>query len=539
MQADAGPNTHALSPPAESIETGPQISAHFSTITYNKGASICRMMNGFLTEEVFINGLIKYLKEFAFQNVNKDDLFTILHQEALPATLPPGGVTVNAIMDTWVTQSGYPIVTATRAAATPTLIKLTQNKYGGNPTPPVHWWIPIALVSKGYDTFDPAVWIETKTWMHSADIDHTVTIAATDWYLVNPTMIGNYRVLYDNENFGLIIAQLNEDHSKIDPLSRSALLDDYFNLAFSNQGVQIDRSLELTKYLNKERHLVPWVTFFTNMAQSYRMLGRSGVFLNYRNYLLSLIEPALEDIKMTPQPGEAIGATVLLRNRLVEWACDLGSQACINFAKESVANWMTMENATRNNPISPDLRPTLYCAAMANGGDEVWNFFVARYADAHLATSSKYLPDMARISLVRALGCSKQSYRLTMLLDLVLDNESFLRPEHRLTAIQAVAGNSAGVDLTFNFIRNEFDTLVRRRGVSMFSSTVATLSNYMNTELAHSDLNAFIMSKETELESVRSSLNSSLANIQRNIDWISDHLERIRTFMNANTILNA
>ena len=62
--------------------------------------------------------------------------------------------------------------------------------------------------------------------------------------------------------------------------------------------------------------------------------------------------------------------------------------------------------------ISPDLRPAIYCAAIANGGDAEWDFILQQYEVADVGLPSKYLPDVARISLVEALGCAKKTYRL-------------------------------------------------------------------------------------------------------------------------------
>jgi hypothetical protein len=54
----------------------------------------------------------------------------------------------------------------------------------------------------------------------------------------------------------------------------------------------------------------------------------------------------------------------------------------------------------------------VYCTAVANGGDAEWNFVLEQYAVADVGSPSQYLPDAARINLVKALGCAKQTYRL-------------------------------------------------------------------------------------------------------------------------------
>ncbi len=69
---------------------------------------------------------------------------------------------------------------------------------------------------------------------------------------------------------------------------------------------------------------------------------------------------------------------------------------------------------------------------------------------------------MTRLNLLRSLGCSRSAYRLGLLLDLAIDPGSGIDESHRLTAIQAVVGNTAGVDITLDFVRNRVSTISRR-----------------------------------------------------------------------------
>lgn len=57
--ADAVPDTHALS---NEVNTPDEIGVMFDTITYNKGASVIRMLEHTLGHANFIYGLRKYLK---------------------------------------------------------------------------------------------------------------------------------------------------------------------------------------------------------------------------------------------------------------------------------------------------------------------------------------------------------------------------------------------------------------------------------------------------------------------------------------------
>lgn len=71
------------------------------------------MMNHFLGEEVFRNGLISFLRQHENANADRQDLFTSLTTEAHNAGVLLPNETVKMIMDTWTEKAGFPLVTVT------------------------------------------------------------------------------------------------------------------------------------------------------------------------------------------------------------------------------------------------------------------------------------------------------------------------------------------------------------------------------------------------------------------------------------------
>ena len=99
LETDALETTHpiynAVDTPAEALEM-------FDTITYQKGCAVLRMLENFLGETAFREGIRSYMTEFAESNATGKDLWRNLQN----ASDKP----VTSIMEGWVTQSGYPIV---------------------------------------------------------------------------------------------------------------------------------------------------------------------------------------------------------------------------------------------------------------------------------------------------------------------------------------------------------------------------------------------------------------------------------------------
>ncbi|KAG7263691.1 hypothetical protein CRUP_007759 [Coryphaenoides rupestris] len=109
---DALASSHPLSSKEDDIQRPEQISELFDAISYSKGASVLRMLSDFLTEDIFKVGLSSYLHKFAYGNTIYTDLWDHL-QSAVDASGAELGLPekVHAIMNTWVLQMGFPVVT--------------------------------------------------------------------------------------------------------------------------------------------------------------------------------------------------------------------------------------------------------------------------------------------------------------------------------------------------------------------------------------------------------------------------------------------
>ena len=75
----------------------------FDVLTYQKGGALLRMLEQYLGEERFRDGIRHYLAKHSYGNTETSDLW-----DALEAAT---GEPVRRIMDTWIWQGGYPLVT--------------------------------------------------------------------------------------------------------------------------------------------------------------------------------------------------------------------------------------------------------------------------------------------------------------------------------------------------------------------------------------------------------------------------------------------
>ena len=96
---DALPTTHPIWSP---VDTPEQAIEMFDVITYQKGCAVMRMLENFLGEEPFREGLRAYMKAFEYDNAAGADLW-----EKLEAS---SGQPVKKLVESWIKVPGFPIL---------------------------------------------------------------------------------------------------------------------------------------------------------------------------------------------------------------------------------------------------------------------------------------------------------------------------------------------------------------------------------------------------------------------------------------------
>ncbi|KAJ8889458.1 hypothetical protein PR048_008957 [Dryococelus australis] len=242
------------------VRTSTEISSVFDTITYDKAGSIIRMMEHVLTNNVFQNGLRRYLKDRAYGVSDPDQLYSSLQEQLNESS--ELYINVKEVMDTWTNQKGYPVITVTRdykaGTATVEQDRFLLKRAGETAnTQQYKWWVPISLTSStsaDFQTTPPSSWLEpTHDQLHLTGV-----ASSNDWLILNIQQTGYYRVNYDATNWRLLVAQLQSDkYSVVHAVNRAQLLDDSLNLARAGL-LDYSTALDITRYLSREHDYVPW-----------------------------------------------------------------------------------------------------------------------------------------------------------------------------------------------------------------------------------------------------------------------------------------
>ena len=131
----------ATRPIQAQVENAAQIEEMFDALTYEKGAACLRMIENFLGEREFREGIRRYIKKYSFQNAVAQDLWTELERAS--------GQPVSAIAHDWFTQPGFPLITAKATHSDLRHLSIVQQRFfamePSRPGPQLTWTVPLTI----------------------------------------------------------------------------------------------------------------------------------------------------------------------------------------------------------------------------------------------------------------------------------------------------------------------------------------------------------------------------------------------------------
>ncbi|KAM8893465.1 aminopeptidase Ey-like [Spinachia spinachia] len=514
MSVDALASSHPLSSREEDILTPDEISQLFDSITYSKGAAVLRMLSEFITEEVFTKGLSTYLEAFKYNNTVYTDLWKHL-QMAVDGSNIKLPHSVEVIMNRWILQMGFPVVTIDTKSGI-----VSQKHFLLDPESVVDRPSPF-----NYEWFVPLTWItnegpEQQSWLLGKEAEiPNVILGPTDWLVANINMKGFYRVNYDSDNWERLLAKLSTNPLVIPEINRAQLIDDAFNLARAKM-VNTTLALRTTKYLNKELEYMPWETAQQSLNYFFLMFDRSEVYGPMQAYLKKQVTPLFNHFKDITANWTNIPENhtdQYNQVNAISMACSTGVAGC----KELTTGWFRewMNNPTHNK-ISPNLKYTVYCSAIAAGGVEEWDFAWSMFRNTTIATEAD--------KLMSALSCTQLPWLLNRYLDYCLDPEK-IRKQDATSTIISIANNAIGQPLAWDFVRAKWGHIFNDYGGGSFSfgGLINGLSRRFSTEFEYQQLLQFKKDNAGQLGSATTSLEQALERTMANMNWVAMNKKQV------------
>ncbi|XP_043263382.1 uncharacterized protein LOC122403732 [Colletes gigas] len=414
------------------------------SITYTKTAVILWMMSHMMGEEVFRNGLLKYIDAHEYGSVMSDDLWEAM-QSALNET-DYANIEVKEVMDSWIEQTGYPLVTVTRNYTTgDATIRQEPSPFSRDRTSR-KWWIPINYATKSEPDFSKT---KPTHWLRPSDENITIKgIEVDDWLIVNLQHTGYYRVNYDVTNWNKILEYLNSDnYTKIHVGNRIQLIGTAWSLVNLKQ-LHSSVFVELINYLHRETDPVVWkyvFIHFVNMGNYLRTTDGTNIL---KPRIRDLMKNFIETIGYEQSPSDDDFVKVIKMIAL-DWACAVGDPECKQRATERLIAYIEDPLANR---VPGNAESWVFCMGMKSANRSIWDA---------LSRDRSRFEDQNVYQLLNHLSCTEDpeiiGHYLNMSLTPGTTISEFTDPINILRHIDADVPENINAEI--DFIVNNFDRI--------------------------------------------------------------------------------
>jgi len=476
----------------------------FDTISYNKGASVIRMLYDWIGETAFKTGMNSYLIKYSYKNTETAQLWAELESASqLPVT---------SVMKTWTEQMGFPCISLTSQQEGPNrVLKLTQSKFVGDGRKEGKdgstWQIPVSITTSANKDV-------TKIMMNKEMKETIVTlpnVSANDWVKLNSGMVGFYRVNYSGPDLDRLCQAVKT--KSIPPVDRLNILDDVFSLISAGKAKTSDGLRLLESYKEEDSYIV-WNNISQAVSSLSVVIADQDFFSDWEKFNLDLFSGIKSSVKWDPVEGES-HLDNLLRALVITRLGRAGDQ---EIRQEASSRFSV--HAHGGAQISPDIRSAVYSCVASMGQEEDYNTMLRLHEEEELHEEKERL---ARSGM----AAFKSKPLLAKTLDFSLS--SSVRSQDSVHMIGSVATNRQGRDLAWQFYKDNFSLLKSRyQSGFLLSHLVKSCSENFNTEEKAVEVEQFFASHP--LPGSERNVAQAVETIRLNSAWLNRDATDIANF---------
>jgi puromycin-sensitive aminopeptidase len=301
LELDALANTHPIYAP---VATPAEATANFDLITYEKGASVVRMLERSLGPRAFRAGVRRYIRRHREGNARAADLWRALSEAS--------GVDVAPLVRAWIEREGFPLlrVRRTRRGGRSRLL-LAQQRFHGSPTrrragrrrgrP---WPIPVVARVGGAGAGRPRL---VRALLTGAREGLDLGLGEPSFVYANADEGGFYRPLHGEAELARLAAHLPE----LAPVERMGLLGHQW-AALRAGHASVESCLELFSRLGEESDPDVLLTLRGPLAfldEQVAPAAGGATRAALRTWIAERFGPALRALGLAARRGEGPDAT--------------------------------------------------------------------------------------------------------------------------------------------------------------------------------------------------------------------------------------
>ena len=425
MQVDGLKSTRPIEFPVEKPE---EAAGMFDVLTYEKGASVLRMLEQYLGAEAFRDGIRLYLKRHEFANAETTDLWDALED----STKQP----VRALMDSWIFQPGYPLISVELDGRNLVIAQQLFRYLQDGDIPDRKYHVPVFVRAGTKDA------VVQKTLLLT---DRELRLAFSDdieWAVVNAGGHGFYRVSYGRDLLGALKQGLQVNLSAVE---RFGLVNDSWAATLAGL-TPLPEYLDLVDLLRDENDINVWTTLIGSFYHLRRILDEPQcVVLEER--LRAVLRPALERVGWTPKEGEPALVSQLRGDLIGALGTVAEDKACQERARELYARYEIDADAVERNLV-----PALVSIVAHTGDAADYEKFYKKYKSAKTPQEeTRYL---------FALGAFRPPELIDRTLTMTVSDE--VRTQNSPYLLRGILFNKDAREKAWAFMKTHWEEMLRQ-----------------------------------------------------------------------------
>jgi puromycin-sensitive aminopeptidase len=455
----------------------------FDVLTYQKGAAVLRMLEQYLGAEPFRRGIVRYLNEHRFANTETTDLWDAIEAES--------GEPARAVMDSWIDQGGYPLVSVSAEGGQ---LKLSQERflYAGG-AGDERWQVPINLRY----SVDGRVG-EARVLLNDQSVEVELP-GPPDWVLVNAGASGFYRVRYEPSLLRSLTAVMA---TELGALNRLGLVGDIWAAVLAGGSTLADFT-QLAGRFDGETDPDVWAAVLGPLSLLDRIISDTDR-PSLQAFVQRLAGPAFARLGWDVIDGEA-ERTGTLRARLLLTLGTIGADPQIRAEAASRHAAYLKDRSV----LAADLVTAVVNVVAYAGGE-------AEYEIMHEQFRRATTPQ-DEIRYLYALAASEVPALLNRTLEMCLSSE--VRTQDAPYLLGSILGSRAGHGLAWQFLTERWDDLLARfprNSIPRMLESVAAIADPALAPAIHQFLDAHpVPQGERQLAQARERLDINVAFGQR------------------------
>ncbi len=461
----------------------------FDVLTYQKGASVIRMLERYLGEEEFRRGIVSYLDTHRYANAETTDLWDAIESVT--------GKPVRSTMDSWIFQGGYPMLSVKESSNSDsielsqepfTYKQLNQNK---------SWNIPIRLkINSDQNTEEIRILLDKNNTQIKVS-------PQTSWINANSEGWGFYRVNYSES----LLSKLISNVSQLNALERFSLVSDTWASTLAGLS-PLSHFTNLAKNFSQEDDPSIWKALLGPFFL-LDLIADQKEIVALQKFVKSIVSPKFEQLSNQDPERESDNDKVIrssLFNALGVLASD---EQIIQQAKE-----LALRELNQRDYLDPNLISSVLNVASYFGTEDLYDSFFERF----LSPSTP----QEELRYLYALAEFQDPILLQRTLDACLGP---IRSQNVALVIRTALSNKSGRKLTWEFVKQNWEELTTKmpdNNVPMMLDGITSLIEPDSIK----DISQFL--SQHPVKSGKKSIEQTLERLEINIEFAKNNRGKLK-----------